>query len=278
MPLAVEICQETIIASIVQLLAIGAGILWFGFLTRVLEHSRHLIYFSVGWIFMGIMYSIQLFKCFFVNASMGSDVAIDGLSIAFDSILSYLSSAALIMAWYLMRDLRYAAMQRRGIANPTMSKEFLAKIGSVLGLVLCGSIIILKFVSLNTSQFIFTAIDVIAAAIAGFLIGWEIWRAQYLHVQKNSQLFNQAVFYQMRLWGLIVFGAWGGAQLLHFLSLDEFEFLHKHFFNYPSGGYYTFLAVMKVLCAVSIGLITLHILPEKLRFRHGVGKTLSDEG
>lgn len=268
-----HICDPTdahIFAGILQIVVVGAGALWFWFLKRGLENSRHLHYMAIGWVFMGLMYAVRVMFCAYASVITTSGAVVSsealGVSSVMDSTLSILSSAALLMSWYLLRDFRHGVENLAEDSNPTMSKTFIAKLSATIAAAISGYVMFVKvLVENNYLQHIYLAIDVLAAAMAGFFLGWEMWKAKYIEEKNNTQVFAPRAFQRMRRFGLIAFWIWGASQLLHPLSLPMFELKH---FAYPTGVFYDFLSVMKIICAMVAGIIALHIFPEKPQFRH----------
>jgi hypothetical protein len=225
--------------------------------------ARYAAHLASGWGVLGVMY---LLAAAFPTLRDELPPGAEATWRVIDSTMSFISSAFLLSSWYLMRDERFE--ERAGAPNPmpTMSKAFVSVLFITVTGVVSTFIGVIEKVSANPLLlYLLSALDVTFAAITIIMVGAELAKVRLVQDPGQGPLFVHARAHSLfKVLTLVLFLVWGGLQ---FGYLWSFKAEAGSTFSYPEGSFYTWLAMLKFLCATSAVVLIVHALPT-VHWRH----------
>ena len=266
----------------IQIVVVLISILMFIFVKRGSgKKGRYLTHFATSWGIMGTMYLLSAFaevSGLYVKAGHKSIIIYKQILEVLDPFLSLINAGFLIIAWYMMRD--YRIEQEGGVENPlpTMSKPFISTIFA------SGASIISLFITLMVNitprvTIIFNIIDVLISMVAIILIGNELSKIPIIKEPGEGSFFiSDKSCLKFKRLTFILYLVWAILQLGHIFSklIDNNMIISeilKDFFDYPTGGLYTLMAIFKLSCATTAVILIIHSLPS-IRWQHTETKIL----
>ena len=271
-------CIECIFfSSALQIVIVAISILIFLYVRLAIGPvGRYLIHLAFSWGVVGVTYGVRCFICFcsaFMHIPLGDTGTV--LSQVIDSTLSLVSSALLVTAWYMMRDVRIEMRTQPRDPRPTMSKSFLSGV-ILLWTMLISTYISLVFLIIQNPHLtiVLVLIDVVISAIALVLVGWEFALMPYRPDESGTLFVSHWFHLAFRIVTFLVYLLMAILQIGYIVSILAAGPLNqvlgeavRKSFQYPGGPFYYFLAVLKLLCAATGAILVMHAFPS-VRWRH----------
>lgn len=265
---------EVILAAALQAVIVAICVALFIYVRLGLgRRARYAAHLAAGWGFMGLAYvSYPVIFSF----SKAPPTGTPGQSwVVISSAMSLISSAFMLAAWYMMRDQRLEERSGAPEPLPTMSKQFVSFLIFSLNIVIAVFFAFLTKGEFKTVELILMLIDVSVACMAYFLVGLELFQMRLFSDPQEGSFFPERWAHTSFRWiTLLIFATWGVMQFPVVWGKFYVNQGPAPFFKFPTGHWYTWLAVVKLLCGTCAAILIMHALPS-VRWKHKqIGKRL----